>query len=100
MSPLGRGAYGQVFRGTFHSGQAAIPAGDGGAPIPAQGAVTGDLIAIEFGYGAAPSSGADGSRLGDTDAVTFGLGRTDLAGREVPMLTAGGFRLMKLYDDA
>jgi hypothetical protein len=30
--------------------------------------------------------------------VTFGLGSTDLAGREVPMLTAGGLRLMKLYD--
>ena len=99
VSPLGRGAYGQVFRGAFHTGQATAPAGDhGGAPIPAQGAVTGDLIAIEFGYGAAPSSGAAGSRLGDSGAVTFGLGRADLAGREVPMLTAGGFRLMKLYD--
>jgi hypothetical protein len=98
VSPLGRGAYGQIFRGTFHPGQAAVPAGDGGAPIPAQGAVTGDLIAIEFGYGTAPSAGAAGSRLGDTGAVTFGLGRTGLAGREVPMLTAGGFRLMKLYD--
>jgi len=98
VSPLGRGANGQAFRGTFHSGQAAVPAGDGGALIPAQGAVTGDLIAIEFGYGAAPASGAAGSRLGDTAAVRFGLGSTDLAGREVPMLTAGGLRLMKLYD--
>ncbi len=99
VSPLGRGAYGQVFRGAFHSDQAAARAGDyGGAPIPAQGAVTGDLTAIEFGYGAAPSSGAAGSRLGDSGAVTFGLGRAELAGREVPMLTAGGFRLMKLYD--
>lgn len=98
VSPLGRGAYGQVFRGTFHPGQASVPAGDGGAPIPAQGVVAGDLIAIEFGHGAAPSAGAAGSRLGDTGAVTFGLGRTDLAGREVPVLTAGGFRLMKLYD--
>ena len=98
ISPLGRGAYGQVFRGTFHSGKAAVPAGDGGAPIPAQGAVTGDLIAIEFGHGAAPSSGAAGSRLGHTGAVTFGLGSTDLAGREVPVLTGGGLRLMKLYD--
>jgi len=98
VSPLGRGAYGQVFRGTFHSGKAAVPAGDGGAPIPAQGAVTGDLIAIEFGHGAAPSSGAAGSRLGHTGAVSFGLGSTDLAGREVPVLTGGGLRLMKLYD--
>lgn len=98
VSPLGRGACGQVFHGTFHPGQASVPTGDGGAPIPAQGTVAGDLIAIEFGYGAAPSTGAAGSRLGDTGAVTFGLGRTDLAGREVPVLTAGGFRLMKLYD--
>ena len=60
--------------------------------------MTGDLVAIEFGYGAAPSSGAAGSRLGDTGAVTFGLGSADLAGREVPMLAAGGLRLMKLYD--
>jgi hypothetical protein len=96
VSPLGRGAYGQVFRGTFHP---VVGAGTGGSSAP-QGTVTGDVIGIEFGYGAAPSSGADGSRLGDTGAVTFGLGRTDLAGREVPMLTAGEFRLMKLYDDA
>jgi hypothetical protein len=98
VSPLGRGAYGQVFRGAFHAGRAAARAGDGGAPPPAQGAVTGDLIAIEFGYGAAPSSGAAGSRLGDSGAATFALGRTGLAGREVPMLTAGCLRLMKLYD--
>ena len=83
MSPLGRGAYGQVFRGTFH---------------PRQDAVTGDVIAVGFGYGAAPVSGATGSRIGDTGAVTFELGRTELAGREVPMLAAGEFRLMKLYD--
>jgi hypothetical protein len=36
--------------------------------------------------------------MGDTGAVTFGLGRTELAGREVPVLAAGDFRLMKLYD--
>jgi hypothetical protein len=28
----------------------------------------------------------------------FGLGRTEPAGREVPMLATGDFRLMKLYD--
>jgi len=61
--------------------------------------VTGDVTAIEFGYGGAPVSGATGSRMGDTGAVTFGLGRTELAGREVPMLAAGGVRLMKLYDE-
>jgi len=99
ISPLGRGAYGQVFRGTLHPGQAALPAGAGGSPAPPQGAVTGDVTAIEFGYGAAPVSGATGSRMGDTGAVTFGLGRTELAGREVPMLAAGGVRLMKLYDE-
>jgi hypothetical protein len=98
MSPLGRGAYGQVFRGSFHPGQAAAPAGTGGPPIPPQGTVTGDVIAIEFGYGAAPVSGATGSRIGDTGAVTFELGRAKLAGREVPMLAAGALRLMKLYD--
>jgi hypothetical protein len=98
MSPLGRGAYGQVFRGTFHPGQPAEPAGAGGSPTPPQDAVRGDVIAIEFGYGAAPVSGATGSRIGDTGAVTFGLGRTELAGRDVPTLAAGGFRLMKLYD--
>ena len=37
--------------------------------------------------------------MGDTGAVTFGLGRAELAGREVPMLAAGGVRLMKLYDE-
>jgi len=37
--------------------------------------------------------------MGDTGTVTFGLGRTELAGREVPMLAAGGVRLMKLYDE-
>ena len=98
ISPLGRGAYGQVFRGTLDPGQATVSAGAGGSPAPPQGAVTGDVIAIEFGYGGAPVSGATGSRMGDTGAVTFGLGRTELAGREVPMLAAGGFRLMKLYD--
>jgi len=99
VSPLGRGAYGQVFRGTFRPGQAALPAGAGGSSAR-QGSVTGDVVGIEFGHGAAPSSGADGSRLGDTGTVTFGLGRTELASREVPMLTAREFRLMKLYDDA
>jgi hypothetical protein len=98
VSPLGRGAHGQVFRGTFRPGQAAVPAADGGSPGPPQDAVTGDVIAVEFGYGAAPASGATGSRMGHTGAVAFGLGRTELAGREVPMLAAGGFRLMKLYD--
>lgn len=95
VSPLGRGAYGQVFRGTFRPGRAA---GSGGPPALPQGAVTGDVIAIEFGHGPAPASGAVGSRLGETGTVTFALGRADLAGREVPMLAAGGFRLMKLYD--
>ena len=102
MSPLARGAYGQAFRGTFRSGKvagrAAAPAGTSGSPIPPQGTVTGDVIAIEFGYGAAPVSGATGSRMGDTGAVTFRLGCTELAGREVPVLASGGFRLMKLYD--
>jgi hypothetical protein len=98
VSPLGRGAFGQVFRGTLHPGQAVPPADADGTPLPAQGTVTGDVAAIEFGYGAAPSSGAAGSRLADTGAVTFGLGCADLAGRQVPMLTAGEFRLMKLYD--
>ena len=98
MSPLGRGAYGQVFRGTFHPGRPAAPVGIGGSPAPPPGTVTGDVIAIEFGYGTAPASGATGSRIGDTGAVTFGLGRTELAGREVPVLATGDFRLMKLYD--
>jgi hypothetical protein len=102
MSPLARGAYGQVFRGTFHPGQTArggaAPAGNGGPGVPPQGTVTGDVIAIEFGDGAAPVSGATGSRIGDTGAVTLQLGRAELAGRDVPMLTAGSFRLMKLYD--
>jgi len=30
--------------------------------------------------------------------VTFGLGTTKLVGRDVPMLSTGWFRLMKLYD--
>ena len=98
LSPLGRGAYGQVFRGTVTPGQAAEPAGTGGSAAPPRGPVTGEVVAIEFGFGAAPVSGATGSRIGDTGAVTFGLGRAKVAGREVPMLAAGEFRLMKLYD--
>jgi len=58
----------------------------------------GGAVALDFGHGGAPPSGVTGSRIGDTGTVTFGLGRTELAGREVPMLAAGGFRLMKLYD--
>jgi hypothetical protein len=81
VSPLGGGAFGQVFRGSL---------------IP--GHVVGEVVALDFGYGSAPPSGVTGSRIGDTDAVAFGLGRTELAGREVPMLATGGFRLMKLYD--
>src|SRR5262249_57210157 len=80
------------------AGGARARAGTRGWPIPPQGTVTGDVIAIEFGYGAAPVSGATGSRMGDTGAVTFRLGCTELAGREVPVLASGGFRLMKLYD--
>jgi hypothetical protein len=48
--------------------------------------------------GGGPPSELTGSRIGDTGAVTFGLGRTKLAGRDVPMLSTGEFRLMKLYD--
>ena len=81
VSPLGGGAFGQVFRGSL---------------IP--GHVVGEVVALDFGYGSAPPSGVTGSRIGDTDAVAFGLGRTQLAGREVPMLATGRFRLMKLYD--
>jgi len=108
VSPLGWGASGQVFRGTFYPrqviGEAAVPAGIGGPPVLLQNAVAGTVIAIEFGYGAAPPFGTSGSRLGDTGAVTFGLGRTRLAGRDVPTLSTGDvrlgdyFRLMKLYD--
>jgi hypothetical protein len=81
ISPLGSGGFGQVFRGNL---------------IP--GHVVGEVVALDFGYGSAPPSGVTGSRIGDTDAVEFGLGRTELAGREVPLLATGGFRLMKLYD--
>lgn len=81
VSPLGRDAFGQVFRGSLLPGH-----------------VVGEVVALDFGYGSAPPSGVTGSRIGDTDAVAFGLGRTELAGREVPILATGGFRLMKLYD--
>jgi hypothetical protein len=81
VSPLGGGAFGQVFRGSL---------------IP--GHVVGEVVALDFGYGSAPPSEVTGSRIGDTDAVTFGLGRTELGGRDVPMLATGTFRLMKLYD--
>jgi hypothetical protein len=81
VSPLGGSAFGQVFRGSFLPGH-----------------LVGEVVALDFGYGSAPPSEVTGPRIGDTDAVTFGLGRTELAGREVPLLATGGFRLMKLYD--
>jgi hypothetical protein len=81
ISPLGRAGFGQVFRGRLLPGH-----------------VVGEAVALDLGYGSAPPSGATGSRIGDTDAVTLGLGRTELAGREVPILATGAFRLMKLYD--
>jgi hypothetical protein len=81
VSPLGGAAFGQVFHGNF---------------LPDH--VVGEVVALDFGYGSAPPSEVTGSRIGDTDAVTFGLGRTELAGREVPILATGCFRLMKLYD--
>ena len=103
ISPLGYGGYGQVFQGTFHprqvvAGEAAVPEDIGPSPIPPQDAVTGEFVAIGFGFGGAPPPALSGSRIGDTGAVTFGLGRTKLAGRDVPMLSTGDFRLMKLYD--
>jgi hypothetical protein len=99
ISPLGREAFGQVFRGTFHPRQVAgEPAGAGGSPVAPQSAVTGDVVALDFGYGSTPPPDLTGSRIGATGALTLGLGRTALAGREIPMLSAGEFRLMKLHD--
>jgi hypothetical protein len=109
ISPLGSGAFGQVFQGTFYprqvvageageAGEAVVPPAIGPSPIQPQDAVTGEFVALGFGYGGAPPSELTGSRIGDTGAVTFGLGRTKLAGRDVPMLSTGEFRLMKLYD--
>jgi len=104
ISPLGWGGYGQVFHGTFHPrqvvlGEAAAGEDIGPSPVPPpQDAVTGEFAALEFGFGDPPPSALTGSRIGDTGAVTFGLGQTRLAGRDVPMLSTGTFRLMKLYD--
>jgi hypothetical protein len=99
ISPLGKEAFGQVFRGTFHPRRVAGErAGGGGSPVAPQGAVTGDVVALDFGYGGAPPPDLTGSRIGATGALTLGLGRTALAGREIPTLSAGDFRLMKLYD--
>lgn len=103
ISPLGYSRYGQVFQGTFYprqvvAAEAAAPENIGPGPIPPQDAVTGEFAAIGFGSGAPPPTALTGSRIGDTGAVTFGLGTTRLAGRDVPMLSTGWFRLMKLYD--
>jgi hypothetical protein len=103
ISPLGYSGYGQVFQGTFHPRQvvvaeASAPENIGPSPL-LQDAVTGEFAAIGFGFGAPPSAALTGSRIGDTGAVTFGLGTTMLVGREVPMLSTGEFRLMKLYDE-
>jgi hypothetical protein len=103
ISPLGYSGYGQVFQGTFHprpvvAGEAAAPDNIGPSPVPPQDAVTGEFVAIGFGFGAAPSAASTGSRIGDTGAVTFGLGTMKLVGRDVPILSTGEFRLMKLYD--
>jgi hypothetical protein len=104
ISPLGSEAFGQVFHGIFRPaprvlGDSAVPPGTGGsAPVLPQDALTGNAVAISLGYGTSAPFETSGTRLGDTGAVTFALGSANLAGRNVPTLSMGEFRLMKLYD--
>jgi hypothetical protein len=103
ISPLGYSGFGQVFQGTFHprpvvAAEAAAPENIGPSPIPPQDAVTGEFAAIGFSSGGPSTAASSGSRIGDTGPVTFGLSSTRLVGRDVPVLSAGWFRLMKLYD--
>jgi hypothetical protein len=103
LSPLGPDAFGQVFRGVFHPApkvldDSAAPESIGTSPVPPQDALTGNVVAISLGFGTAPPFEASRTRIGDTGAVTMLLGRADIVGKNVPALSIGDFRLMKLYD--
>jgi hypothetical protein len=103
LSPPGNTAFAQVFRGTFHPvpviKDSAVPEGIGSGPVtPPQNVLTGDVVAIDLGWGTAPPFEVSGTRLGDTGQVTFELGNGDLLGGTIPALSAGSFRLMKLSD--
>ena len=102
LSPLGTAAFGQVFHGVFHPSQSvigdlAVPVDIGGSPVP-QDALTGDVVAVSFGFGVSPPFAASGTQIGLTGEVTFVFGSTEFMGRNVPTLSTGEFRLMKLYD--
>jgi hypothetical protein len=109
LSPLGRAAFAQVFRGTFHPAPRVLEESlmhecTGGSSVPLQNVLTGNVAAVSLGYGIAPPFTASRTQMGDTGTVSLRLGRTELAGRAVPTLSAGGsspmeeFRLIKLYD--
>jgi hypothetical protein len=110
LSPLSSAAFAQVFRGTFYP--AHVMEGPpvlremGASPVtPPQNVLIGDVVAIDLGWGVAPPFEVSGTRLGDTGPVTFVLGNTewmatDIVRRNVPTLSVGSFRLMKLYDAA
>ena len=102
LSPIGEAMFGQVFRGTFHPApvvidDSAVPEGIGIPELPWD-TLTGNVTAISFGFGTAPLFGSSLPRLEDTSQVAFELSRAKLAGRDVPALITGDFRLMKLYD--
>jgi hypothetical protein len=120
LSPLNSTAFAQVFRGTFYPAptskysaipeavpeDSTVPARNPAFPVTPQNVLTGDAVAIDLGWGTAPPFEASRTRLGDTGPVTFEFGVAadlgpasgDLTGGNIPELSMGDFRLIKLYD--
>jgi hypothetical protein len=116
LSPLGSAAFAQVFHGTFYPAPASklpeavsedsvAPAPKPDFPVTPQNILTGDAVAIDLGWGTAPPIEASGTRLGDTGPMTFEFGSADLGSASgnltagnIPALSMGDFRLIKLYD--
>jgi hypothetical protein len=119
LSPLGSAAFGQVFCGTFYPAGAnrypaledkpqeavsesfEMPAGIYGLPMPPQNVLMGEMVAIDLGWGIAAEFDVSRTQLGYTGPVTFEFGETGIPGAvpaDIPKLSMGDFRLIKLYD--
>jgi hypothetical protein len=121
LSPPGSTAFAQVFRGTFYpppaskvpamreavSEDSVAPAGNREFPSTPQNVLTGDVVAIDLGWGTAAPFEESGTRLGDTGPVTFEFSSAELVTASggpqgenwnILELSMGDFRLIKLYD--